>query len=72
MKAKRLTNERCQNNAILTSDRQLYKVAVEAKWAYPNEFSDAIVRLGEMHMLMSFVGAIGTLMQGSGLSMVLK
>jgi hypothetical protein len=38
---------------------------------YPNEFEDVIVRLGGMHMLMSFVGAIGTLMQGSGLSDVL-
>lgn len=70
--AKRLTNERCQNNAVLKSDRQLYKVAVEVKWAYPNEFSDVIVRLGGMHMLMSFGGAVGTMMQGSGLYVVLE
>ena len=37
-KAKRLTKERGQKNAIFTSDQQLYKVAVEVQWAYPREF----------------------------------
>ena len=69
--AKRLTNERGQKNAIFTSDQQLYKVAVDVQWAYPKEYSDVIVRLGGMHMLMSFVGAVGALMQGSGLAEVL-
>ena len=58
--AKRLTKEQGQKNAIFTSDQQLYKVAVEVKWAYPNEFADVIIRLGGMHMLMSSVGAVGT------------
>lgn len=70
--AKRLTNERGQKNTIFTSDQQLYKVAVEMKWAHPDDLSDIILRLGGMHMLMSFVGAVGTLMQGSGLSEVLE
>lgn len=70
--AKRLTNERGQKSAVFTCDQQLYKVAVEVTWAYSNEFSDVIVRLGGMHMLMSFVGAVGTLMQGTGLSEVLS
>lgn len=39
---------------------------------YPDDFSDVILRLGGMHMLMSFVGAVGTLLQGSGLSEVLE
>ena len=70
--AKRPTKERGQKNAIFTSDQQLYKVAVEVQWVYPREFSDGISRLGGMHTLMSFAGAIGTLMQGSGLSEVLE
>ena len=70
--AKRLTNERGQKNTIFTRDQQLYKVAVEMKWAHPDDLSDVILRLGGMHMLMSFVGAVGTLMQGSGLSEVLE
>ena len=70
--AKRLTEERGQKKTIFTSDQQLYKVAVEVKWTDPERFADVIVRLGGMHMLMSFVGAIGTLMQGSGLVDVLS
>ena len=42
------------------------------KWAHPDDFSDVILRLGGMHVLMSFVGAVGTLMQGLGLSEVLE
>ena len=70
--AKRLTKERGQKSVIFTSDQQLYKVAVEVQWAYPREFSDVINRLGGVHTLMSFAGAVGTLMQGSGLSEVLE
>lgn len=69
---KRLTNERGQAKVVFTSDQQLYKVAVDVKWAYPNDISDVILRLGGMHMLMSFVGAIGSLMGGSGLSEILS
>ena len=70
--AKRLTNERGQKKVVFTCDQQLYKVAVDVKWAYPNDFSDVILRRGGMHMLMSFVGAIGSLMAGSGLSEILS
>lgn len=70
--AKRLTEERAQKYAIFTSDQQLYKVAVDVKWAYPNEFADVIIRLGGMHMLMSFVGAVGTLMEGTGLAEIIE
>ena len=71
-KAKRLTEERGQKYAIFTSDQQLYIVAVDVKWAYPNEFADVIIRLGGMHMLMSFVGAVGTLMGGTGLAEIME
>ena len=70
--AKRLTNERGQKKVVFTCDQQLYKVAADVKWAYPNDFSDVILRLGGMHMLMSSVGAIGSLMAGSGLSEILS
>ena len=70
--AKRMTNERGQKSVVFTCDQQLYKVSVEVKWAYPNESCDVIVRLGGMHILTSFVGAVSTLMQGSGLSEVLS
>lgn len=70
--ARRLTKERGQKNTLFTCDQQLYKVAIDIQWAYPKDFSDVIVRLGGMHMLMSFVGAVGALMQGSGLNEILE
>ena len=70
--AKRLTNERGQKKMVFTCDQQLYKVAVDVKWSYPNDFSDVILRLGGMHMLISFVGAVGSIMAGSGLSEILS
>jgi hypothetical protein len=42
------------------------------KWAYPDQFSDVIPRLGWMHSLMSFVECIGTLMENSGLEEILR
>ena len=69
--AKRVANERGQKNTILSSDQQLYNVAVYFQWAYTVEFSDVILRLGWMHMLMSFVSAIGTLMSETGISEIL-
>ena len=47
-------------NACFTGCR----VAVDAVWTYPEQFGDVILRLGGIHMLMSF----GALMADSGLS----
>ena len=41
-------------------------------WAYPERFTKFIPRLGGMHTLMNFVGAVGTLMSDSGLEDVMK
>ena len=70
--ANRVTKERGQKYAIFTSDQQLYKVAVKVRSAYLREFSDFINHLGGMYTLMSFTGAVGTLMKGSGLSGALE
>ena len=37
-----------------------------------NIFSKFVPRLGGMHMMMNFVGAVGALMRGSGLEDILK
>ena len=57
---------------IFTADQQLYKVLVDIKWAYPARFKHFIPRLGGMHLLMSFIGSIGSLMANSGLEEILK
>ena len=70
-KAQKLTAETGQDFTIFTADQQLYRVAVEIQWAHPDLFPNLIPRLGGMYMLMSFVGAIGTLMEESGLAQIL-
>ena len=39
---------------------------------HPDRFPNLMPRLGGMHMLMSFVGAIGTLMAETGLAQILE
>ena len=56
-----------QDMTIFTSDQQLYKIAVQIQWNEPERFNNMINRLGGMHMLMSFLGSIGSLMKGTGL-----
>ena len=58
----------------LHSNQQLYKVAVDVSWVYPELFPKSwfIIRLGGMHLLMNFVGCIGKLMANTGLEEVLS
>jgi len=58
-RAQELTLETGQKFTVLTCDQQLYRVAVQVLWAHPEKFSEMYLRLGGMHALMSFVGAIG-------------
>jgi len=57
---------------IFTNDQQLYQVAVNITWENQSMYSMFVPRLGGMLMMMSFVGAVGTLMQGSELEDILK
>ena len=72
LRAKSLANARDQNWIIFTADQQLYKVACQIIWSYPENFSSFILRLGGMHFLMSFVGAVGANTAGSGVAEVLE
>ena len=69
LQMKRLTETTGQPFTILTLDQQLYRYAVEIQWALPELFptSSFILRLGGMHLLMSFIGSVGNLMAESGL-----
>ncbi|CAB3252778.1 unnamed protein product [Arctia plantaginis] len=59
---------------IITFDQPLFAKAREIVSAAPegSELSKIIVRLGGFHLLMSFFGAIGYIMHGSGLKEVLS
>jgi hypothetical protein len=56
-------------NCIITFDQPLYLKASEIKAsANPGtEVSKIILRLGGFHLLMSFLGSVGKIMEGSGL-----
>lgn len=56
----------------LSVDLQLYKIAMQIKWSDIERWRHLVVTPGMMHTLMSFVGCIGILMQGSGLEELLQ
>ncbi len=74
LKVKRLSELAGQSFTLLTFDQQLYRYAVEIQWALPEVFlpSSFILRLGGMHMLMSFIGSVGYLMTKTGLADILS
>ena len=65
--AQQITSDRGQDYVVFTADLQLYKVAVNILWAYPEQFDNVVIRLGGMHTQMSFYGSIGSLMAERGL-----
>ena len=56
-----------QQSSIQTMDQQLYAIAQQVKWAFPQEFSSNVVRLGGFHTLSCFISAIGKLWSDGGL-----
>ena len=68
IEARRITKHTGQ----FTADQQLYRVAVNIVWVYPELSDDFVPRLGGMHTPMSFVGSVGALIGNSGLEEVLK
>ena len=72
VEAQRLTNQTGQVYTIFTNDQQLYRVVVHVTWVYQSQFQNFIPRLGGMHTLMNFVGAVGVLMADTGLETILQ
>ena len=69
---KSITDETGQKYTIFTSDQQLSHVTVQMTWFQPNLFSNFIPCLEGMHMLMSFIGSVGTLMGHTGVQQILE
>ena len=67
-----MTEECGQTITVFTNDQQLYRVTVNVMWVCPDLFKDFVPHLGGMHTLMSFIGAVGTLMSNSGLEEVMN
>ena len=69
--AQQITSDRGQDYVVLTADLQLYRVAVNILWAYPEQFDNVVLLLGGMHTQVSFIKSIGSLMAESGLYVLL-
>ena len=69
VRVQELTSQTGQTFSLLTCDQQLYRVAVHVSWDQPERFKDMYLSLGA---LMSFAGAVGSLMAESGLSDILS
>ena len=67
LKARAVTEATVQEYMVFTADQQLYRVAVRVMWENQVLFGNIYLRLGGMHLLMSYVGCIGSLMAGSGI-----
>ena len=65
--AQQITSDRGQDHIVLTADLQLYRVAVNILWAYPEQFDNQVLRLGGINTEMSFIGSIDSLMAERGL-----
>ena len=60
-----------QEYVVYNADQQLYRVALYLTWDNPDLCDKVFLRLGGMHFLMSYIGCIGSLMDGTGLEEVL-
>ena len=67
----RLTNLTRQVYTIFTNDQKLYRTVVNVTWTYPAQFQNFILRIGGMHTLMNFAGAVGVLMSDTELESIL-
>jgi len=56
----------------LTVYMQLYQLMCKIKWSDPKTWTHLVLHPGMMHNLMSFIGAIGTLMKSSGLEQIIN
>ena len=64
--------DRYNKTSVLTFDQPLFWKAmkIQLEESSNSKIKDCVLRLGGFHMCMSFLGAIGHLMQGSGLASV--
>ena len=52
---------------IFTVDQQIFTITVDILWSDPERWKFFIPHIGGMHMVMSFIGCVGKLKEGTGL-----
>lgn len=72
VKAQQVSDSVGQEYVVFTADQQLYRIALHVIWENQAMFNNLYLRLGGMHLLMSYVGCIGTLMAESGIVDILS
>ena len=65
--AQKISRKLEQNLTVITFYEAIYSKGKEIQWHVPSEFHDVILRLGEFHIALNFLGVIGTKYPGSGL-----
>ena len=65
MKGKWITAEAGQEYVEYTADQQLYGVVLHLTLDNPDLCDNVFLRLGGMHLLMSYIGCLGSLMAQS-------
>jgi hypothetical protein len=71
-KAQQLSHKVGQEYVVFTADLQLYRIALHVQWENPIQLGNIHLRLGGMHLLMSYCGSIGTLMADTGIVEILS
>ena len=69
--AEKIAKDAGQKYTVFKADQQLYAIVLDIISCNPKRWESFIPRLGGMHWLMSFIGACGSLMKGSGLDQYL-
>lgn len=71
-KAQQLSHKVGQEYVVFTADLQHYRIALHLQWENPIQLGNIHLRLGGMHLLMSYCGSIGTLMADTGIVEILS
>ena len=69
---KTATGNSSQTYTVFTNGQQLFKITTQMTWWQPGVWENFYPVLGGMHLLMSFVGCTGSLLENTGLSNILK
>ena len=71
VKAQNISENVEQQYVVFIADQQLYRVALHVQWENQTQLRNIHLRLGGMHLLISYSSSVGTLMTGTGMQEIL-
>ena len=72
VKTQKISENVGQQYVVFTAGQQLYRVALHVPWENQTDLSNIHLRLGGMHLLMSYCGSVGTLMARTGIQEIIS